>query len=456
MPERSDNLRSSQIPAKRRLLLGLGVAAALIVVVVFGIQFVNKTAQDRSAIIRWRPQIVALIEGYDVYHGEKDPGRAVEGTEGLFPNPPISGVCLYPLARMPVVLSAITWYVLKVTIAALAVIWAVRLGTGKNHHLPLWGLIVVSVLCARPLLSDLMHGNVNIVILFLCLLGLREFTRGHNRGAGLAIGLATAIKVTPALFFPYFLYKRQWQVAAWILAGLIGATFVVPALVLGPIQNAKMWYAWFEVIVKPYAIDGVMSEYTYQINQSIPGLFYRLVTPSPGIVHGDEPAVFINLLSLDRKTASWILKGILVGVVAVLAWACRTSVKDRGDWRLACEFSLVLIAMLLLSERSWKHHYVTMVLPFSSLVAAWAIHAGTQGVRYYLGASAITVFLLMATTSKELFGWAMDGMGHKYAQAYGMFLVAAVVVFVALCIVLHRFRGAAPHHPGMGPEPLAR
>ena len=45
--------------------------------------------------------------------------------------------------------------------------------------------------------------------------------------------------------------------------------------------------------------------------------------------------------------------------------------------------------------------------------------------------------------SKEFFGWAYHGEGHKYAQAYGMFFLAGLVTFIAVSGILLRARRLA-------------
>ena len=46
---------------------------------------------------------------------------------------------------------------------------------------------------------------------------------------------------------------------------------------------------------------------------------------------------------------------------------CRTPARTGLGWRLAAEFSLVVLGMLIFSERTWKHHCVVLILPFSVL-----------------------------------------------------------------------------------------
>ena len=88
--------------------------------------------------------------------------------------------------------------------------------------------------------------------------------------------------------------------------------------------------------------------------------------------------------------------------------------------------------MLFVSERSWKHHYVTLLLPYTYLMYR-VLHGPPrrEGVRVLLGTAMALSAFLMATTSSELGGLFADGQGHKIAQAYGMFLWAGVVLYCA-------------------------
>ena len=77
----------------------------------------------------------------------------------------------------------------------------------------------------------------------------------------------------------------------------------------------------------------------------------------------------LNLVSWDRQLVARICKVISIGLVGLLAFFCRTKAARRDDPRLLGEWSLVVLTMLFVSERSWKHHFVTLLLPFTFLVA---------------------------------------------------------------------------------------
>jgi hypothetical protein len=87
--------------------------------------------------------------------------------------------------------------------------------------------------------------------------------------------------------------------------------------------------------------------------------------------------------------------------------------------------------MLFVSERSWKHHFVTLLLPYNYLsYRLWFGDLSRRG-RAAVATALVLSTLFMATTSTELGGLFARHQGHKLAQGYGMFLWAGVVVYIA-------------------------
>ena len=76
--------------------------------------------------------------------------------------------------------------------------------------------------------------------------------------------------------------------------------------------------------------------------------------------------------SLPSWMVGYLFKAVALGMVGLLAYLCRTKTTDRRDPRLLGEISLIVLTMLFLSERSWKHHFVTVLLPYSYLVGEFS------------------------------------------------------------------------------------
>ncbi len=230
----------------------------------------------------------------------------------------------------------------------------------------------------------------------------------------------------------------------------------VPSVFLGPEFNGLCLATWWHRILRPFVVSDVTG--ALEINQSMIGVVMRIFTKQVGDERYSVQLQHLHLFSLDPKLVVPALKVVSVAILGLLAWLCRTKNARRDDPRLLGEFSLVVLAMLFVSERSWKHHYVTVLLPFTYLTYRAFSPKVTRGARAAIGGALVFSTLLMATTSTEvgnLFAHKQDrsvragptarfseagdsisklvakGEGHKVAQFYGMFFWAGVVLFAA-------------------------
>jgi len=415
---------TSQISQQEKVWKLVVLIGVVVIVAVTAAAYIDKASEGQSAILRWQPQIAELVRGVDVYE------------KYTYPNTPIVGILLYPITALPAMATAIVFFLLKVVLVFIAGYWAVNMVRGRST-IPWWAIGLIALLVARPMLSDLQHANINIIIMFIVMGGLFLFTRGRTVPGGALIGLATVMKVTPGLFLLYFAWKRQWRALAGCAIG--GALAVMlPALVLGPKTNFNMHVAWFNNMIVPYVAEAE-TEYTHHINQSLPGVFYGLFTDSPGVDLGDELGFRqTNILAFDKDLASWIVRALLLTVLAMLLWITRRRYTTHHDARWPAEFSLVLLAMLMLSERTWKHHFVVVLLPITVVVIHMIRAQPGSGWRKYLLGTLIVFFVLTACMSGELVGWMYKGVAHKFVEAFGSFFWAGVALFIANAMIVRR------------------
>jgi alpha-1,2-mannosyltransferase len=404
--------------------------SALITVLAAGMIYADKAADDRSAFIRWRPQVLQFWRGVNIYD------------KMMFPNPPIMPITLYPLMTLPPLQGAMAWYALKVGMAALSVWFCFKMVRPDDRVLPSWVQGSVLLLSFRPILGDLHHANNNLLIMFLVVSCLLAWRKGHDVLAGLLLALAISYKVTPALFVPYFLYKRSWRTVGATLLGMVVFLVIVPSMVIGPTFNGICLASWWKRMLSPFLEKGMISQ--QEINQSMGGVLTRLLTDSETGSGRYDLHFDVNLVAWSPRAVSLLVKGMSLGLVAMLAVLCRTKTERRDDHRLFGEFALVVMTMLFVSERSWKHHYVTMLLPYTYLMYRVGIASVAPRVRITLAAAMVLSALLMATTSSELGGLFARHQGHKIAQGYGMFLWAGVVLYVATAWRVWAERSTAP------------
>lgn len=391
--------------------------AALITMIGAGMIYADKAAEDRSAFIRWRHQVLEMSSWVSIYEKYD------------FPNPPIMPVTLYPLWVLPPVPGALSWFTIKVALAGLAVLFCLRMVRLGDRPVPSVVQAMVVLLSLRPIMSDLHHGSNNILILFLVTATLMAWRRGYDVLAGLILGYAIAFKVTPGLFLVYFAYKRSWRTVGSTFLGLGLFFLVVPSLFLGFETNLACLNTWRNTILSPYVDSDVVGP--QEINQSMVGVLTRLSTQAKLGVGRYAMKLHVNFVSWDPVIVVKAIKLLSLGLLGLLAWLCRTKATRRDDPRLFGEFSLIVLAMLFISERSWKHHFVTLLLPYTYLAYRVGVAGLSRRSRVGLAGALIVSAFLIATTSTEMGGMFGAHQGHKVAQAYGMFFWSGVVLFVA-------------------------
>jgi hypothetical protein len=398
------------------------------------VQYSHKALANRSAIVRWQPQLVGLEAGEDI------------SDRYAYPNPPMMAVLLLPLAKLAqlhLLAAALGWFYLKAALTLLVFRWVFRLVADAGRPFPAWTKALTVLLSIRPVVGDLQHGNVNLFILFLIAAALVCFSHKRDFTAGLLLALAVACKLTPILFVPYFLWKRAWRCLAGCAAGLVLFLYpgVVPGAVLGFGENQHQLVSWYRTMVRPYLVENkVQAKLT---NQSLVGLVYRLTTHTPSAAEYDwdkehyVPLAYDNFLHLDPAAAKLIVLACETLFAVLVLWRCRTPLDERRGWRLNAEFAVVVLGMLLFSERTWKHHCVTLVLPFAVLCYYLAVEARGAARAWLIGALVAATLLLSTTSTGLLEEWA------KQAQVYGAYVLAFLVLLASLTAILTR-RSPAP------------
>jgi hypothetical protein len=392
---------------------------ALLIAIVAAMFYVNKAGDGRSAFIRWRHQVLDFWGGVNIYDAQ------------MFPNPPIVPLTLLPLMTLPPVAGALCWFVLKTALTAISVWICFEIIRPPGRPLASWIQAAILFFSLRPILSDLHHGNNNLVILFLIVATLQAWRNGYDVLAGLMLALAITYKVTPALFVPYFAYRRSWRTVWATVLGIGIFLLIIPSLLIGPEFNGQCLGMWWHRMLCPYLTKGVVGD--QEMNQSMVGVLTRLSTAPRGLTGPYARKLEgLNVVTWAPHVVSVVVKLISLGLVALLAILCRTKAERRTDPRMMGEFALVVLTMLFVSERSWKHHYVTLLLPYTYLLYEFGVARGvTTRARVLISVAVWGSVLLMATTSNDLSGRLVQPEAHKIAQGYGMFLWAGVALYLA-------------------------
>jgi alpha-1,2-mannosyltransferase len=284
----------------------------------------------------WRPSTIDLevyvyavkdmLAGGDIY------ATTTPFWKLYFIYPPIAAILLVPLAFGPYLFWQLVW-----TGGLVAAQQSVlrRCGVPRGWKLGLLGVAVV--LAVEPIRTTLGYGQVNTLLMALVVADLLPDAPGERRRIpqGMLIGLAAAIKLTPALFVVFaFLIGRRRAALTGLLT--FGALTGIGAILL-----------FDETVAFFGGLSGGETRTAsplYAGNQSLLGVFFRLG---------------------DSSTATTLVGLGISAIVALLG-----TLVAAHWWRLGHRVFALAIAGLttcLASPLSWTHHYV-WILPLAVAV----------------------------------------------------------------------------------------
>jgi hypothetical protein len=218
-----------------------------------------------------------------------------------------------------------------------------------NPQFRFWrnAFIVFIGLTFQPILDNLWHGNISALILFFFCLSYLLLKRGQYIWAGFVLGLIVPLKLTPALFILYFIWRKNWK----FTLGAVAGSFVVVALTwMTAGFNGLVGYA--AMILEQLKAGGVAAFN----NQSIAGFLLHVLTK--GDVNGWE--------NVSVPLSVTIIRYILVfGMVGFTVWIMRKRPENFGEKETAedLDLSLLICVMLLASPITWYHYYVWLLVP---------------------------------------------------------------------------------------------
>ena len=279
-----------------------------------------------------------------------------------FTYPPFAALVMLPMAITPWHLAIVISCIACAGVSLMVIYWFVD-PIARRQNWVRWfavGLVMAFAIAFEPLRETFLFGQVNMYLVALVGADLLFLTARGHRFAGIGIGLATAIKLTPGVFILYLLVTRRWRAALTASATAAGATLVAAAL--APDASRAFWSdaLWnTDRVGMPAFIS----------NQSLNGAVSRL--------HAQDPSTLLWLLAV---------------VVVLAVWAVRVrKAVAVGDERTG--FALTGVVGCLISPITWVHHLVWLIpavlLLFDRAVAAtgreqrrwlWGLTLFTYGV----------------------------------------------------------------------------
>ncbi len=397
-----------------------------------------------------------------IYHGAVawwtsggDLYRYVNPDTGLgFTYPPFAAIIMRPMAWLSV--PAAGWLSGIASVAAFAFIVALAVRPmARRYGWRTWyatALIVPPLVATDPIRETLGFGQVNLLLaalIFADLVGLRWRARtaalrervggpavgflASGAWAGVGIGLAASVKITPGLFILYLMFSRQWRAVFVAIGTAIGATFAA-----WMIAGHESWTYFSSVLWQTDRVGAADAS----PNQSLAGVLARLFdsSDSPPLVWFTFALVVLALGISRAVTAhrdgdeftAFVLVGLTANAVCPISWTHH--------------LVFPVLAIIVLADAAVRRRTSATALLLPRLAGArlpMRLSARFAGVPY--AALALAVYVLYVVSPVWDFGHLLPLESHYSDGMLGWLAENSLgLAVLALIVVLPWRPGAAP------------
>jgi hypothetical protein len=282
-------------------------------------------------------------------------------------------VLLFPLASLPYWFSNAVWFSLNVSALYLSTLVLLKLYFDSLSYQEITALFLVPfVILTNVIQNNLLNGQVNFIVLLLCVLFLKYFVESRKWLATVFLSAAISIKLTPIILIVYLIARREFLYVVLTLISSIFLIFGLPYAIAG--EKTVVWYSQYiqSFLVHTIATDSVASDgFTFSIT---------------------------SMVSFLLPSMSKLLSLMIAGLISIvpIVWVQFTSHRNVTSEQTLF-FSLYMLAVPLISPMSETHHLINLLPAASIVTVAMQLHSKRH---WQIGILTLTTVLLSLITGK--------------------------------------------------------
>ncbi len=260
------------------------------------------------------------------------------------PHPPFADILLFPLWFLTFHTAIVVWTLIEI-VCMLLIVYLLL----KSEQIPMkyFPLVVLFTLAAQPFQSNLITGQITIVLVMFVVMAWFMYKKGYESASGVFIALATMLKFYPGLFILFFLINRKWKA---ILASIITGGLVL-LLTLIMTKNDIFRYLF---VIMPSDLQFWQADL---VNFCLNGFFSRLFLPM--ITHSTTGfTIFIS--PFIKNLLYYSTSGLLLLYLSVHA--------KKYNFNNGPGFSVFATLSLVISPFCWDHYRTLLLIPFILLI----------------------------------------------------------------------------------------
>jgi hypothetical protein len=345
--------------------------------------------------------------------------QVLQSCELYFTYPPIFAFLMLPFVSVPIWLATLIWYGVTLICTVLCC-WAcehlaVRMFPGRwsdrqREWLRLWGILV----SLKFILAVYEDQAYDFLVLPMTLFGILALTDRRDFLAGLSLGAAAALKVTPLIFLPYLIFKRRFAAAGIFIIALVLFSFL-PDLFFHPQEGPHGYFmTWVREIAAPGLFDDAStSKYPFWSGANPYNLSLR------GAV-----ALAIDKTPYEPDFLFWLRAVQLTFIVVMIALFIAAS-RAR---MIPLEGALLIISALMLAPMTGRGHYVGLLLPYYLIVAGVLMDRNNG----WFGIAALGISYSLSGIPREIVPRAFS----EFMRMHSDIIYATLILIVYFAVII--------------------
>jgi Glycosyltransferase family 87 len=279
--------------------------------------------------------LVAFLQGI---------GARSTGDDVFYAYPPQFALVFSPLSLLTPLAAKIVWFSASVALFAIGVFLLVKMAY-RDDERSVGVLMVAIVLLSFPLLEDTYDGQSNELLFFLLVATFFLVDRGNRYIAGLFLGFAVAIKVTPLAIVGLLLLRREWRTVVTTMVVSIALTLLTAA----QLGSRVLWQYFLSDMPRLNDMALAMGGGGAPSNNSVRGALQTLSAFAGMPLSGDTVAVISAAFAL----AACVFSGWLI-------------LRRHQDSRM--DYALAIMTMLVVYPVLESIHMVLALIPMLILL----------------------------------------------------------------------------------------
>ena len=346
---------------------------------------------------------------------------------------------LYPFALLPAVLSKFLWLCINLLLVAHVFkrVMSYAASDVLTARAKQWLFFLLAIGMLRFLKSNLHLGQTTILLLALSLEALHQESKGRSWLAGTWLALAINIKLLPAVFIPYWLYRSRLK-AVFISVLVCFGLWFLPALWLGQVRNEFLMGSYLELI------DPRQAKHVLDVEEtSFHGLSTLLSTLLSAEAREHNGLDYTrHIANVSMETLALIITLVRLFFVGLTLWFLRTLPFKAapGPFHQFREISYLLLIVPLIAPHQ-QHYAFLFALPAFACVLSSLLYSHYPFSHWRW----IALALVAVCFNAALWLGAFNAIYNHYKLVtYGALLLVVLLALVDVGLMENKKVGTSP------------